>query len=124
MPQGGRHPPVDPCDIVYQGMYKYHGVAQVRLLGTRYQSYMYVGSEGGTPRARLMANGGSGALLCACIRSWISIWGYGGAWGGHIVFMACTMKVEGQARLELPQNPGCAYLDFCTCATGCRVHMV
>ena len=35
-----------------------------------------------------------------------------------------AMKAEGQARLELPRNPGCASLDLCTCATGCRVHMV
>ena len=35
-----------------------------------------------------------------------------------------AMKAEGQARLELPRNPGCASLDLCTWATGCRVHMV
>ena len=34
------------------------------------------------------------------------------------------MKAEGQARLELPGNPGCASLDLCMCATGCRVHMI
>ena len=34
------------------------------------------------------------------------------------------MKAEGQARLEPPRNLGHASLDLCTCATGCRVHMV
>ena len=34
------------------------------------------------------------------------------------------MKAEDQARLELPRNPGCASFDLCTCATGCKVHMV
>ena len=35
-----------------------------------------------------------------------------------------AMKTEGQARLELPGNPGGASLELCMCATGCRVHMV
>ena len=35
-----------------------------------------------------------------------------------------AMKAEGQARLELPRNPGCASLDLCTCATSCRVYMI
>ena len=35
-----------------------------------------------------------------------------------------AMKAEGQARLEPPRNPGRASLDLCTCAIGCRVHMV
>ena len=33
------------------------------------------------------------------------------------------MKVEGQARLELPRNPGYMSMDFCMCNTGCRVHV-
>ena len=35
-----------------------------------------------------------------------------------------AMKAKGQARLEPPRTPGHASLDLCTCATGCRVHMV
>ena len=35
-----------------------------------------------------------------------------------------AMKAEGQARMEPPRNPGRTSLDLCTCATGCRVHMV
>ena len=34
------------------------------------------------------------------------------------------MKAEGQAGPEPPRNPGYASLDLCTCATGCKVHMV
>ena len=34
------------------------------------------------------------------------------------------MKGEGQARLQLPRNPGCISMDFCMSDTGCRVHMV
>ena len=33
------------------------------------------------------------------------------------------MKAEGQARLELPGNPGYTSMDFCTCDTGYRVHV-
>ena len=35
-----------------------------------------------------------------------------------------AMKAEGQARLELPRNPGYTSMDFCMFDTGCRVHMV
>ena len=35
-----------------------------------------------------------------------------------------AMKAEGQARLEPPINPGCAFLDLCTCAARCGMHMV
>ena len=34
-----------------------------------------------------------------------------------------AMKAEGQARLELPRNPGSTSMDFCMCDTGCRVHV-
>ena len=34
-----------------------------------------------------------------------------------------AMKAEGQARLELPINPGYTSVDFCMCGTGCRVHV-
>ena len=34
-----------------------------------------------------------------------------------------AMKAEGQARLELPRNPGYTSMDFCMCGTGCRVHV-
>ena len=33
------------------------------------------------------------------------------------------MKAEGQARLELPKNPGYTSVDFCMCGTGRRVHV-
>ena len=32
------------------------------------------------------------------------------------------MKAEGQARRELPRNPGYMSMDFCTCVTGYGVH--
>ena len=35
-----------------------------------------------------------------------------------------AMKAKGQARLELPRNPGYASLDWCVCATSCKVHVV
>ena len=35
-----------------------------------------------------------------------------------------AMKAQGQARLEPPRNPGCATLDLCVCAAGCKMHMV
>ena len=35
-----------------------------------------------------------------------------------------AMKPEGQARLELPRNPGCVSTDLCVCAAGCRMHRV
>ena len=34
-----------------------------------------------------------------------------------------AMKAEGQARLELPRNPGYASVVSCMCDTGCRVHV-
>ena len=35
-----------------------------------------------------------------------------------------AMKVEGQARLEPPRNPGCVSTDSCVCAPGCGIHRV
>ena len=34
-----------------------------------------------------------------------------------------AMKAEGQAKLELPRNPGYTSMDFCVCDTGYRVHV-
>ena len=34
-----------------------------------------------------------------------------------------AMKAKGQARLELPRNPGYASVVSCMCDTGCRVHV-
>ena len=34
-----------------------------------------------------------------------------------------AMKAQGEARLELPKNPGSTSVDFCMCGTGCKVHV-
>ena len=34
-----------------------------------------------------------------------------------------AMNAEGQARLELPRNPGYVSVASCMCDTGCRVHV-
>ena len=55
-------PPVDPRGILYVGIYNYHGLAQVMVLVSGYQSCTYLGYEGGTPRVRLIATDGEGVL--------------------------------------------------------------
>ena len=64
------------------------------------------------------AIGGNGNLRCACRRWCISDWGSKrGARGapstdGLYDADKGAMKAEGQARLELPKNPGYTSMDF------------
>ena len=73
-------PLVDPHGILYVGMYRYHGSAQVMVLDKGYQSCIYVGYEGELQRVLLTATDGHGVLLYAYIQCCSS--DRGGAYGG------------------------------------------
>ena len=66
---------MDPRDKLYEDMYKCHGCAQVTVSERGSRSSIYLGSEGGTPRLRLLATDDNGVLSCAYIQCCISVWG-------------------------------------------------
>ena len=63
--------PVDPGDILYEGMYKYHGSAQVTVLGRGYQCYIYI-------------------YVCVCLC--VCVWGSKGVYRGRGSWLLVAME--------------------------------
>ena len=118
LPQGGRLPPCGPSWYIICGHVQVPRVSSGHGLGLRVPVLYIFG---------LMATRGHGVFSCAHIQYCSSDRG-SLTWARSFCVLndadKGALKAEGLARLEPPENPSCASLEFCTCAAGCEMHIV